>query len=115
MGTKDKYEETLDSHAGGKGKKGMTNGGKNNRDKKFIFNRSNYVYLIAGILLNVIGFLLMIGGAAENPNEFDASSLFSDMRITVSPILILLGYAVIIYSIMKKPKALKATAEDEKQ
>jgi heme/copper-type cytochrome/quinol oxidase subunit 2 len=71
---------------------------------KFIFNRSNYIYLIIGVVLNVIGFLLMIGGAAENLNEFNEDELFSSVRITISPIIILIGYAVIIYSIMKKPK-----------
>lgn len=75
-----------------------------NQKPKFIFNRSNYIYLIVGVVLNVIGFLLMIGGAAENPNDFNEGELFSSVRITISPIIILLGYVVIIYSIMKKPK-----------
>ncbi|RFC53557.1 DUF3098 domain-containing protein [Brumimicrobium aurantiacum] len=70
----------------------------------FLFNKSNYILLIAGVLLNVIGFLLMIGGAAEDLNEFNEEELFSPVRLTVAPILIILGYAVIIYSIMKKPK-----------
>lgn len=71
----------------------------------FIFNRSNYLYLIIGVVLNVIGFLLMIGGGAESPEEFDGDALFSSVRITISPIIIVLGYVVIIYSIMKKPKS----------
>lgn len=73
----------------------------------FLFNKSNYTFLIIGVVLNVIGFLLMIGGAAEDLNDFNADELFSHVRITVAPILILLGYAVIIYSIMKKPKITK--------
>lgn len=75
--------------------------------KAFLFNRSNYIYLIIGVLLNVIGFLLMIGGAAENLDDFNPEELFSPVRLTVAPILILLGYVVIIYSIMKKPKSIK--------
>ncbi|HLW29367.1 MAG TPA: DUF3098 domain-containing protein [Brumimicrobium sp.] len=78
------------------------------KDKRgFLFNKSNYTYLIIGVLLNVIGFLLMIGGAAENLDDFNPEELFSPVRLTVAPILILLGYVVIIYSIMKKPKSLK--------
>jgi heme/copper-type cytochrome/quinol oxidase subunit 2 len=76
-------------------------------NKAFLFNKSNYTFLIIGVVLNVIGFLLMIGGAAENLNDFNPEELFSPVRLTVAPILILLGYAVIIYSIMKKPKAIK--------
>lgn len=73
----------------------------------FLFNKSNYILLIIGVALNVIGFLLMIGGAAENLNDFNAEELFSPVRLTVAPILILSGYVVIIYSIMKKPKKMK--------
>lgn len=75
------------------------------KDKKvFLFNKSNYTFLIIGVLLNIIGFLLMIGGAAENLDDFNPDELFSPIRLTVAPILILTGYGVIIYSIMKKTK-----------
>lgn len=76
-----------------------------NKDKKpFVFDRSNYKFLFIGLGLNVVGFLLMIGGAAPSPDEFNAEELFSHRRITLAPIVIVLGYAVILYSIMKKPK-----------
>lgn len=81
----------------------------------FLFNKSNYTFLIIGVLLNVVGFLLMIGGAAEDLNEFNADELFSPVRLTVAPILIVLGYAVIIYSIMKKPKKLSDKEPEDKQ
>lgn len=75
-----------------------------NKDKKpFVFDRSNYKLLLIGIGLNVIGFLLMIGGAAPTLDEFNADELFSHRRITLSTIVIVLGYVVILYSIMKKP------------
>jgi hypothetical protein len=76
-----------------------------NKDKKpFVFDRSNYKFLFIGLGLNVVGFLLMIGGEAPSPDEFNAEELFSHRRITLAPIVIVLGYAVILYSIMKKPK-----------
>lgn len=78
------------------------------KDKKgFVFNRSNYIFLFIGLGLNIIGFLLMIGGADTDLNEFNANGLFSPVRLTVAPIVILLGYAVIFYSIMKRPKGAK--------
>lgn len=80
---------------------------KEKEKSTFLFNKSNYTFLIIGVLLNIIGFLLMIGGAAESLDEFNPDELFSPVRLTVAPILILSGYAVIIYSIMKKPKGLK--------
>lgn len=65
--------------------------------------KDNLRYILIGVALNVIGFILMIGGGSENPNDFDGAELFSDTRITVSPILIVAGYVIIIYGIMKKP------------
>lgn len=69
----------------------------------FVFDRSNYLFLLIGLAVNVIGFLLMIGGAADSPDEFNAEELFSTRRITVAPIVVLLGYAIILYGIIKKP------------
>lgn len=46
----------------------------------------------------------MIGGGSEDPNTFNAEELFSPVRITVAPILVIAGYVVIIYGIMKKSK-----------
>ncbi len=74
---------------------------------EFVFNKSNYIFLFIGLGLNIIGFLLMIGGADTDPNEFNANGLFSHQRLTVAPLIILLGYAVIFYSIMKRPKGVK--------
>ena len=70
----------------------------------FGFNKDNYKWLFIGLGINVLGFILMIGGGADSPEEFDGGALFSHMRITVAPILILLGYGVILYSIMKPNK-----------
>ena len=54
--------------------------------------------------INILGFILMIGGGSDNPNEFDASELFSHRRITIAPILLVIGYIIIAYAIMKKEK-----------
>ena len=51
--------------------------------------------------------LLMIGGAATEANEFNESELFSMRRITIAPMLIVAGYIVILYAIMKKNKVKK--------
>jgi hypothetical protein len=46
----------------------------------------------------------MIGGGAESLNEFKEEELFSPIRITLSPILIIAGYVVILFSIMRVSK-----------
>jgi hypothetical protein len=69
----------------------------------FGFQKENYRLLLIGVAINVVGFILMIGGGTDNPNNFNADELFSPIRITVSPMLIIAGYIVILYAIMKKP------------
>ena len=78
-------------------------------DKKsqFGFQPENYKLLLIGLAINILGFILMIGGAAEDPNSFNASELFSARRITIATMLIVAGYIVIIYAIMKRKKVSK--------
>ena len=68
----------------------------------FAFSKENYIWLGVGVLLLVVGYLLMSGGGADNPNEFHADELFSFRRITLAPIIVLAGYGTILYAILKK-------------
>lgn len=70
----------------------------------FAFQKENYKWLLIGLAINVLGFMLMIGGGSDDPTKFNAEELFSPVRLTVAPILIIAGYIIIIYAIMKKPK-----------
>ncbi|MFC2104101.1 DUF3098 domain-containing protein [Bacteroidota bacterium] len=79
---------------------------KNKPEEKkveFALSRENYILLIIGFAIIIFGFLLMIGGKAENPNEFN-EEIFSFRRITLAPIIVLFGFVFEIYAIMKKPK-----------
>jgi len=67
----------------------------------FAFGRINYKLLLVGLGLLFLGYLLMIGGAADNPNEF-SYEIFSFRRITLAPILVIAGFVVEIFAIMKK-------------
>lgn len=69
----------------------------------FAFGKENYKLLILGLIVITIGFLLMIGGGSDDPNVF-SEDIFSFRRMTLAPILILAGYIIEIYAIMKKPK-----------
>ena len=69
------------------------------------FQPKNYKFLLIGLGINILGFLLMIGGGSDDLNKFNANELFSTVRITIAPMLIIAGYIVILYSIMKKEKA----------
>ena len=69
----------------------------------FAFGKENYMMMIAGLVVILIGNLLMIGGGSDNPNVFDPE-IFSTRRLTVAPIVILLGFVIEVYAIMRKPK-----------
>ena len=70
----------------------------------FAFGKENYIILVIGVVVVTIGYLLMIGGGSDDPNQFHADEIFSFRRITLSPIVILLGFVVVLYGIMKKSK-----------
>ena len=70
-----------------------------------LFDKGNYVWMIIGLLVMAIGFLLMVGGKSPDPMVFNADEIYSTQRITVAPILIVLGLLVEIYAIMKNPKS----------
>jgi membrane-bound ClpP family serine protease len=76
----------------------------NEVDPGFAFHKENYLFLIAGIVLIVVGFLLMLGGGSDDPKVF-SEALFDFRRLTLAPILILAGFIVEIYAIMKRPKS----------
>ena len=86
--------------------KTMANPVKNRaeEEKQFAFSKKNYSILILGLLLIAIGFLLMIGGESENPQEFNYA-IFNFQRLTLAPIIILAGLVVEIFAIMWRPKS----------
>ena len=70
--------------------------------KKMVLGKKNYVFIIIGCLIVILGFILMSGGGSENPNVFQEEELFSFRRITLAPFMVILGYGVVLYGIMKK-------------
>ena len=70
---------------------------------EFAFGKENYKLLLIGLALIIAGFLLMIGGGSDDPNVF-SEDIFNFRRLTLAPILVVAGYVVEIFAIMKKPK-----------
>ena len=68
---------------------------------EFAFGKENYRILLAGILILILGYALMVGGGSEDPEVFN-EEIFSFRRITLAPIVVLIGYGVLFYAIMKK-------------
>lgn len=90
-------------------KKAANSGPK--KEVTFLFDKDNYMWMIGGGALVFIGFLLMSGGRSANPHEFHYDEIFSFRRITLAPIVIMFGYIIAIYGIMKKPKETEQSAQ----
>ena len=69
-----------------------------------LFGKENYVWMIAGIVVIALGFLLMAGGKSADATKFNADDVYSARRITIAPLLIITGFILEIVGIMKKPK-----------
>ncbi|MEI7508129.1 MAG: DUF3098 domain-containing protein [Flavobacterium sp.] len=77
---------------------------KNNEQKPdFLFDKINYKFLLIGIGVIALGFILMSGGGSDNPKVFN-EDIFSFRRIRLAPTVVLIGFGITIYSIFKKSK-----------
>jgi len=77
----------------------------------FLFDKSNYTWMLAGIVLILLGIFLTAGGKSPDPHKFNYDEVYSFRRITVAPLLMLIGFAIEIYAIMKKPARVDEVAE----
>jgi uncharacterized membrane protein len=69
-----------------------------------LFERENILWMGIAVLVIIVGCLLMVGGRSEDPNVFDANEVYSTRRITVAPIVILIGLVLLIVAIFRNPR-----------
>lgn len=72
--------------------------------EKFAMPYRNLIYVLAGLVLMIAGYLLMTGGGSKDPSQFNGEAMFSFRRTVISPLLILAGFAVEIFAIMYKSR-----------
>jgi Protein of unknown function (DUF3098) len=75
-------------------------------DLPFVFERDNYIVMVAGIAVIIVGFLLMMGSSNDNPATFPTEEIYSFRRITLAPMVVMIGFIIEIYAILKRPKAI---------
>lgn len=69
-----------------------------------LFGKDNYMWMLIGLGVIALGFLLMAGGKSSDPKVFNADEVYSATRITIAPLLIVAGFIIEIFAIMKKSK-----------
>jgi len=76
----------------------------NKPEATFLFDKENYKWMFIGLGLIFLSFFLLSGGKSANPNEFHYDEIYSFRRITLAPLVLMAGFAVEAYAIMRKPK-----------
>ena len=79
----------------------MKRGSVEDGNKRMPLSTKNYYMMLAGVIVIVIGFILMSGGGDHTATEFD-ESIFSFRRITLAPIVLIAGFVLEIFAIMKR-------------
>jgi hypothetical protein len=73
-------------------------------DSGSLFTKENYIWMLAGLAIIALGMFLMSGGKSDDPTVFDQKEIYSARRITIAPILIILGLGLEVFAIFRKPK-----------
>jgi hypothetical protein len=69
-----------------------------------LFGKENYMWMLIGLGVIALGFFLMSGGRSSDPKLFNKDEVYSATRITIAPLLIIAGFIIEIFAIMKKSK-----------
>jgi len=81
----------------------ISNINKTNEEQVFSLEKKNYIVLAIGFAIILLGYILMAGGKSESPEVFN-EAIFNFRRITLAPVLIIIGFIVEIFGIMWYPK-----------
>ena len=76
----------------------------NKPQKPFLFEKKNYMLMVIGLVVIMLGFALMAGGGSDDPEVFN-EAIYSFRRIRLAPTLVIIGLGIEIYAILAKPKS----------
>jgi hypothetical protein len=71
-------------------------------NNNFIFGKRNYKFMLIGLGVIALGFILMSGGGSDDPNVFNPE-IFNWRRIRLAPTLVLIGFGIQVYAILLDP------------
>lgn len=79
---------------------------KNSTPKQeLLYGKNHFILIAAGLALLVIGFFLMSGGNMPDENTWDPNIIYSFTRITLAPLVVLIGLGIVGYALIYNPKS----------
>ena len=66
------------------------------KNNKLVFDRMNYIIMLAGVLVLALGYIIM--GLDNQPHGFGF------LGLTLGPIVILIGFIIEFFAIFYKPR-----------
>ncbi|WP_405251132.1 DUF3098 domain-containing protein [Dokdonia sp. Asnod3-C12] len=72
------------------------------QETEFIFSKKNFTWMLIGLGVIALGFILMSGGGSDDPNVFNPE-IYSWRRIRLAPAVILIGFGIEVYAILLNP------------
>lgn len=77
---------------------------KEEPQNEMVFSWANYKWMLIGVGIVILGFVLMSGGGSDDPNVFLSEEIFSWRRISLAPFVVLVGFGVVGYSIFHRKR-----------
>ena len=74
------------------------------------FGLINYILLVAGMLVLMLGYILLSGGGTDDPNEF-SEAIFDNRRLLYAPVILVIGFAIGFVAIFLKIKPKEENTE----
>lgn len=78
-----------------------TNTLKNKVQHAMTYGKAQFKWMLIGVGFIVLGLLLMLGGSMPSPEVWDESLIYSPIRLTLAPMLIIIGLGFQVYAIFK--------------
>lgn len=75
---------------------------ENKSNSTFLFGKKNYIWMLIGLAVVLLGFALMAGGGSDDPTVFN-NDIYNFQRIRLAPTVVLIGFMIEVYAILLNP------------
>ena len=66
---------------------------------KMAITRKGLIWMVAGVLVMIAGYILMMGGGSDDPKVFN-EAMFDFRRLVAAPVVIIAGIVVEVVAIL---------------